>query len=171
MPAGRETLLPSWCDASWPLSRQAGTFPAGWELLGGSPAKLLHCQLVGRLLTSWYCTSLSRDSPGKLVKYHLFGKAGIVQASHENFLTTCYHTCLLGSSPDKLVRYQLVESCCSGKLMPNQAALAVGAAVSGQVAQKRYSCASFSFSALCCSALKLIPPGEPRGHSTGSAIA
>jgi hypothetical protein len=90
---------------------------------------------------------LSRDSPGKLVQYQLFGKAVIVQASRENVLTTCYHTRSLGSSPDKLVWYQLVGSCCSGKLTPNQAALAVGAAVNGQVAQKRYSCAFFSFSA------------------------
>jgi hypothetical protein len=83
--------------------------------------------------------------------------AGIVQASRENVLTTCYHTRLLGSTPDKLVWYQLVGSCCSGKLMPNQESLAVGAAVSGQVVQKCYSCAFFSFSALCCAALKLIP--------------
>ncbi|PLW32960.1 hypothetical protein PCASD_20105 [Puccinia coronata f. sp. avenae] len=155
MPAGWETLPLSWCDASWP---------------GDSPAKLIHFQLVGRLScqaatllagwealpTSWYCTGLSRDSPGKPVKYQPFGKAGPVQALREIVLTTCYHTHLLGSSPDKLVQYQLVGSCCSRKLTPNQAALAVGAAVSGQVAQKRYSCTLFSFSAFCCAALKLI---------------
>jgi hypothetical protein len=142
MPSGRETLPPSWYISSWSgavgrLSCQAGTLPAGREALP----------------TSWYFTSLSRDSPGKLVQYQLSEKAGIVQASRENVLTTCYHTHSLASTPEKLVRYQLVESCCSGKLTPNQAALAV----SGQVAQKCYSCAFFSFSVLCCAALKLIP--------------
>ncbi|PLW13907.1 hypothetical protein PCASD_19850 [Puccinia coronata f. sp. avenae] len=100
MPAGQETLPSSWYISSWlgavgRLSCQAATLPAGRE----APP------------TSWYCTSLARDSPGKLVQYQLFGKAVIVQASGENVLTTCYHTGSLGSSPDKL------------------AALAVGAAL------------------------------------------
>ncbi|PLW50573.1 hypothetical protein PCASD_01504 [Puccinia coronata f. sp. avenae] len=128
MSAGRETLPPSWCDASWP---------------GDSPAKLVHFQLVGScreaLLPSCYIASWSGSSPDKLVLHHLVKrlskKAGTIPAFWESRYCTGF----------------------TGKLTPNQAALAVGAAVSGQVAQKCYSCAFFSFNALCCAALKLIP--------------